>query len=123
MTGAGPTFERVERAQGTPRERGQASVETVVLLPVLVALTFAMWQAALAGWTLVSAESAARAAARAALAGSPPRPAALAALPGSMSRGARVEESGGRVTVRIHVPAVLPGFDADLTASAAEVRS
>jgi Flp pilus assembly protein TadG len=113
----------VERAQGSPRERGQASIETVVLLPVLVVLTFGMWQAALAGWALVSAESAARAAARAALAGSPPRPAALAALPGSMRAGARVDDSGGRVTVRVHIPSVLPGFDADLSASADEVRA
>ena len=121
MTGAGRTLERVERA--SDKERGQASIETVVLLPVLVAVTFAMWQAALAGWTLVSAESAARAAARAALAGSPPRPAALAALPESMRRGARVDEAGGAVTVRVRIPAVLPGFDADLSASAIEVRS
>lgn len=121
MTGAGRTLERVERA--SDRERGQASIETVVLLPVLVAVTFAMWQAALAGWTLVSAESAARAAARAALAGSPTRPAALAALPESMRRGARVDEAGGAVTVRVRIPAVLPGFDADLSASAIEVRS
>jgi hypothetical protein len=113
----------VKRAQGNPWERGQASIETVVLLPVLVALTFAMWQAALAGWALVSAESAARAAARAALAGSPVRPAALAALPGAMRSDAQVEDEGGRVTVRVHIPAVLPGFDADLSASAAEVRS
>ena len=105
------------------RERGQASVETVVLLPVLVVITFAMWQAALAGWTLVSAAGAARAAARAALAGSPPRAAALAALPGSMRAGARVEDAGGTVTVRVRIPAVLPGFDLDVTSSAAEVRS
>jgi len=121
VTGAGRTLERVERA--SDKERGQASIETVVLLPVLVAVTFAMWQAALAGWTLVSAESAARAAARAALAGSPTRPAALAALPESMRRGARVDEAGGAVTVRVRIPAVLPGFDADLSASAIEVRS
>jgi hypothetical protein len=114
-------LERVKRE--THRQRGQASIETVVLLPVLVALTFAVWQAALAGWTLVSAEGAARAAARAALAGSRARPAALAALPGSMRAGARVEESGGTVTVRVRIPAVLPGFAAALSASAAEVRS
>jgi len=121
VTAAGPTLERVERP--THRERGQASIETVALLPALVAVTFAVWQAALAGWTLVSAESAARAAARAALAGSPPRPAALAALPESMRAGARIEEAGGTVTVRVHIPAVLPGFDADLSSSAAEVRA
>ena len=121
MTGAGRTLERVERA--SDRERGQASIETVVLLPVLVAVTFAVWQAALAGWTLVSAESAARAAARAALAGSPLRPAALAALPESMRRDARIDETGRTVTVHVRIPAVLPGFDADLSASAVEVRS
>jgi Flp pilus assembly protein TadG len=114
-------LERVERA--TQGERGQASIETVVLLPVLVAVTFAVWQAALAGWTVVSAQSAARAAARAALAGSPVRPAALGALPQSMRAGARIDEAGGTVTVHVRVPAVLPGFDADLSASATEVRS
>jgi hypothetical protein len=116
-------LERVERAHPIPLQRGQASIETVVLLPVLLALTFAVWQAALAGWALVSAESAARAAARAALAGSPPRPAALAALPACMRSSAQVEDSGQRVTVRVHIPAVLPGFGADVSASAAEVRS
>ena len=70
-------------ARAAHRERAQASVETVALLPVLLILTVAVWQAVMAGWALVSAESAARAAARAALAGSPPRPAALAALPGA----------------------------------------
>jgi hypothetical protein len=123
VTGRGPTFERVERTQAIPRARGQASIETVALLPVLVALTFAMWQAALAGWAVVSAESAARAAARAALAGQPPGPAALSALPNSMRWDAEVEDSGERVTVRVHIPSVLPGFDADVSASAAEVRS
>jgi hypothetical protein len=116
-------LERVKRPHVIPPQRGQASVETVVLLPVLVALTFAVWQAALAGWALVAAESAARAGARAALAGSPPRSAALAALPGSMRAGARVEDSGGRVTVHVRIPALLPGFAADVSASAAEVRS
>jgi Flp pilus assembly protein TadG len=121
VTAAGPTLERVERASN--RERGQASIETVVLLPVLIAITFAVWQAALAGWTLVSAQSAARAAARAALAGSPARPAALAALPEPLRADARIDEGGGTVRVRVRIPAVLPGFDAGLSASAAEVRS
>ena len=94
----------------------------VVLLPALLVLTVAVWQAAMAGWALVSAQSAAGAAARAALAGSPPRPAALAALPAGMRAGAVVERRGGRVTVRVHVPAVLPGFAAEVTASAAGAR-
>ena len=93
-----------------------------MLLPALLLLVAAVWQAAMAGWALVSAQSAAGAAARAAMAGSAPRPAALAALPAGMRAAARVDLHGGRVTVRVRVPAVLPGFAADVTASAAEVR-
>ena len=106
----------------THPERAQASIELVVLLPALLVLTVAAWQAAMAGWALVSAQSAAGAAARAALAGSPPWPAALAALPAGMRAGAVVERHGDRVTVRVRVPAVLPGFAADVTASAAGGR-
>jgi Flp pilus assembly protein TadG len=104
------------------RERGQASVETVALIPVLVLLAAATWQAALAGWALVSAQSAASAAARAALAGAPARPAALAALPGGMRSGASTRMVDGRVTVRVHIPAVLPGFAFDVSASAQAAR-
>jgi hypothetical protein len=94
----------------------------VALIPVLVLLTVATWQAALAGWAVVSAQSAARAAARAALTGSAPRPAALAALPAGMRPGATAHIADGRVTVRIHVPAVLPGFAFDVSASAQAAR-
>jgi hypothetical protein len=111
---------RVERA--VQRERGQASVETVALIPVLVLLTVATWQAALAGWALVSAQSAARAGARAVLAGAAPRPAALAALPAGMRQGVITHVAGGRVTVRVHVPAVLPGLAFDVAASAQAAR-
>jgi len=34
------------------RSRGQASIETALLLPALLALTLACWQALLVGWTL-----------------------------------------------------------------------
>lgn len=108
--------------RATHRERAQASVETVALLPALVILTLALWQAAMAGWALVSAESAARAAARAALAGAAPRPAALAALPHGMRSGADVRITSSGVKVRVRIPAVLPGFGMDVTASAATVR-
>jgi hypothetical protein len=108
--------------RGTHRERGQATIETVALVPALLVLTVAVWQAVMAGWALVSAEDAARAAARAALAGSPSRPAALAALPGGMRSGAVVRLAGGTVLVRVHIPGVLPGFSADVSASAAAVR-
>jgi hypothetical protein len=94
----------------------------VALVPALVILTLALWQAVMAGWALVSAESAARAAARAVLAGGPARGSALAALPRGMRPGARVRITSAGVTVRVRIPAVLPGFGMDVSASAATVR-
>ena len=58
------------------RSRGQASIETALLLPALLALTLACWQALLVGWTAIAAEHAARAAAHARLVGAPVQPAA-----------------------------------------------
>src|SRR6476659_10591256 len=65
------------------RSRGQASIETALLLPALLVLTLACWQALLVGWTAISAEHA-RVAARARLVGAPLQPAAASALPGAM---------------------------------------
>jgi pilus assembly protein CpaE len=108
--------------RGRHGQCGQASVETVALLPVALVVALAVWQAVLAGWALVSAEAAARAGARAVLAGSPAGPAAAAALPGGMRRGLEVRRTGGAVMVRVRIPAVLPGLDAAVSASAAAVR-
>jgi hypothetical protein len=103
-------------------ERGQASVETVVLLPVLLTVALACWQALLVGWTSICAEHAARAAARAALVGDEPRAAAARSLPGVMRSGLRVAVADGTVVVRVHVPAVVPGLDVELSADARLAR-
>jgi pilus assembly protein CpaE len=98
--------------------RGQASIETAALLPVLLLLALGCWQALLVGWTAISAEHAARSAARAELVGSSPRAAALAALPGPMRAGLQMRQGGGSMTVRVAVPRVIPGFDLALSADA-----
>ena len=92
-------------------QSGQAAVELVAVLPVLVALLAGVWQAALLGHASWSAGAAARAAARAAALGFDPRAAARAHLPGDFERGLRVRESerGGEVTVTIRVPSVIGG--------------
>src|SRR5689334_21744604 len=69
------------RSQRELVERGQASIETTLLLPALLAVALACGQALLVGWTSISAEHAARAAARARLVGAVPRSAAADALP------------------------------------------
>jgi hypothetical protein len=104
------------------RQRGQASIETVALLPVLLLAALACWQAVLVGWTAVSAAHAARAAARAELVGDPPRPAATAALPDSMRAGLALRSDGQAVHVQVRVPAVIPGLDLSLGADADVVR-
>lgn len=99
-------------------ERGQASVETAVLLPALLVVALACWQALLVGWTSISAEHAARAAARAGLIGAKPRAAAAGVLPGIMRDGLTVRVTVGTVAVRVRTPSVIPGFDMAMTAEA-----
>src|SRR4051812_50222042 len=84
--------------------RGQATVELVGVLPLVVVLGFAVWQAAVAGQALWMAGAAARAAARAAAVGTDPEAAARAVLPPRLEDGLRVraqDDGGGRGTVRI----------------------
>lgn len=95
------------------RATGQAAVEVVVLLPLLVVGLFGCWQAVLAGHAAWSASAAARAAARAHAIGADELAAARRALPASLDDRVVVEDDDevGSVTVRIHIPAVVPGLD------------
>jgi TadE-like protein len=103
-------------------ERAQASVELVVLLPLLAVLAAAAWQGVLVGWTALSAQQAARAGARAALGGEPAGPAVAHALPASMRDRVLVQRAGGRLQVRVAVPVALPWFSATVDASAVLVE-
>ena len=87
-------------------QAGQAAVELVAILPVLAALLFGLWQAALWGHASWSAAAAARAAARAHALGQNPRAAARSHLPPRLERGLRIRTSAdGRVAVSVRVPA------------------
>ena len=90
-------------------QSGQAAVEFVAVLPVLLALLAGVWQVALVGHAWWSAGAAARAAARAHALGFDPRAAARAHLPPGLERGLRVREAarGGEVTVTVSVPSVI----------------
>src|SRR5918995_1310103 len=109
----------VRRREGAPTafvrrraggEAGQATVELVALLPLLVVVLAGAWQAVLAGQAAWGAGAAARAAARAHAVGTDPTRAARAHLPGSLERGLRVTAgSDGDVEVRVRIPS-LPGL-------------
>lgn len=91
-------------------ERGQATVELVALLPVLVVVGFAAWQAAVAGQAIWLAGSAARAAARAAAIGADPISAARGVLPPRLEQDLNVRRrDDGGVAVRVGIPAVIGG--------------
>jgi TadE-like protein len=90
-------------------EAGQATVELVALLPLMVALLAALWQVALVGYAEWAASAAARAAARADAVGSDPARAARAHLAGPLERGLSVRAlDGGAVRVTVRIP-TLPG--------------
>jgi len=89
---------------------GQASVELVGVLPLLVLFAFALWQAAVAGQAMWLAGAAARAAARAHALGADPAPAARAALPPRLEDGLRVHAGDdGAVRVTVRIPSVVAG--------------
>ena len=96
------------------RERGQASVELVAVLPLLVACALIAAQALPAGWALWSAGNAARAGARAEHVGGDGERAARRALPPRLRADAKVAgagDRGGEMRVSVRAPGLIPGLD------------
>ena len=87
---------------------GQASVELVAVVPIVILAALVAWQVALAGHTLWLTAGAARAAARADTVGASTERAARSALPESMERGLSVERiRAGGVRVHVQMPLLL----------------
>jgi hypothetical protein len=100
-------------------DSGQASVELVAALPVVLLLGAIAWQLALVGHAAWLTANAARVAARAQAVGRDTEAAARSALPRSLERGLEVEERGGDgVRVRVAIPLILPGPTVRVAASA-----
>jgi pilus assembly protein CpaE len=91
-------------------EAGQVAVETVVLVPLVLAICLLAWQVALTALAFVWNGHAANAAARAEAIGEDPAAAARAAVPGSIRDQVQVSVLGdGTVKVTMQVPAICPG--------------
>ena len=89
-------------------QRGQASVELVVVLPLLFVLVAAAWQAALAGQAVWLSGAAARAAARASAVGGDAVAAARGSLPPELARQVAVRRGrDGAVELSLGVPALV----------------
>jgi pilus assembly protein CpaE len=96
------------------RERGQASVELVAVLPLLVACALIAAQALPAGWALWSAGNAARAGARAEHVGGDGERAARSALPPRLRADAKVDggdDGEDELRVSVRAPGLIPGVD------------
>ena len=88
--------------------RGQASVEFVVLLPLLVVVGLGAWQVAVAGHVLWAGGAAARAAARAEAVGGDAAAAARRLLPRRVRGAARIRAADdGAVRIDVPIPTVV----------------
>lgn len=101
------------------RESGQAAVEVLGALPVVLLIALVVGQVMAIGYAGVLAGNAAEAGALARAGGGDARAAARAALPGwSRARG-RVAVKGGEVTVRLRPPTLLRAVSRRLEVTAA----
>jgi hypothetical protein len=99
--------------------RGQATIETIAVAPVVVAIGLAVLQLLAVGYASVLAGNAAEAGALALAAGTDAREGAKQALPGWSRARARVDVDGGRVEVRLRPPSLLEALADGLEVSAA----
>jgi Flp pilus assembly protein TadG len=101
------------------RESGQASVELVAVIPLVVTVGFVVFSFMAAAAAEELAAQAAKAGAIALLQDRDPTEAARAALPGGSRRAALVSVDGRRVTVRIRPRGPIGPINDRLTARAA----
>jgi hypothetical protein len=117
-----PRFPVRRRDAGSARPArgaaGQAAVELVALLPLVVAVALGILQALAAGLAVELAGHAAQSGAVAIAEGRDGGAAARAALPGWTRARVRVDVHGTRVRVRVAPPSLLPGAGERLAASA-----
>jgi len=91
-------------------QRGQAAVELLGALPLLVGLGLAVAQLLAVGYSAVLAGNAAEAGGLALAAGADPDASVRNALPGWGRAHASVDVDDGRVTVRLRPPSLLSGL-------------
>ena len=116
-TGSSRPALRPTRRAG-PADAGQATVEAVAVLPLLVLVALAIGQVLAARSASSLAGGAAEAAAVAILQNRDPRTAGRDAVPGWPEHRVRIRVDGRRITVRLHPRTILPGLAGRLTATA-----
>jgi len=113
-----PSHRRITIRRCAAETHGQASVELVAAVPIVLLVGLALWQASLAGHAMWMCANAARVAARADVVDRDVRKAALSALPRTLERGMTVRRRGARVRVAVRVPLVVHSSRSPLTVAA-----
>lgn len=98
-------------------ERGQAQLELIAGIPLLLLAALIALQLLAVGYSQSLADGAAEAGAIAAADGRDELDAARAGLPGWADGRVEVDEDGGEVTVELDPPALLPGLSGRLGVS------
>jgi hypothetical protein len=89
-------------------EHGQSTIELLAAVPVLLLAGMLALQMLAAGYALTLADGAAEAGALALASGRPAEDVARRALPGWAADDIDVSVNGGRITVRLRPPSLLP---------------
>lgn len=97
------------------REAGQATVELLAAIPLLLLAGSVALQLLLAGYALTLADGAAEAGALALASGRPAKAAVVRSLPGWAEADGDVVVRGGEVTVRVQPPSLLSAVGDRLT--------
>ena len=90
-------------------ESGQATIEIMGALSLVVVTTLVMWQIMIVMWTFNQASNAARTASRVAGRDGDARKAARNALSPVLRKHLKFELDGDKATVKVLIPIVLPG--------------
>jgi TadE-like protein len=94
-------------------ERGQATIEFVGTLAVILFAALAMWQLLVVMWAFNETSNAARTAARVESRGGDTKKAARNALPHVLRHKLDVEPAGEQVTLTVRIPLFFPGLDSE----------
>jgi hypothetical protein len=98
---------------GAREQSGQASIEFVGSLVLIVFAALAMWQMLLVMWAYTETSNAARTAARVHSRAGDTRKAARNALPRFLRDELEVTPEGEKVTLTVRIPLLFPGFGSD----------
>ena len=119
LAGRSPAMTGQSHTCALRRQRGQASVELLGVLPLVILVGLVVWQIALAGHAVWLCANAARVAARAELVGREAEAAARSALPRGLEKGLEVRsDRAGAVRVTLRVPLLIHRWQGPISVSA-----